>query len=262
MTTLLSKLGKVTAVIGGQWGDEGKGKLVDIIAEEYDIIARGTGGANAGHTVYVPDPDGGKAKKFIFHLLPSGALHDDPVCVIGNGVVHFPTLLEEIDVLNEAGIKTKDRILLSDRAHILFDYHKVIDGLQEDSKGEKKVGTTKRGIGPCYADKISRRGIRACDFLVQEDFETKLRATVAKLQSMYDFEYDVEKDIEYFRSIRDRIVPMIKDTFEYLHTENLSFSKEQTDLCSTSITELIHSSQAQTQWLADLEPEPEFQTAT
>ncbi|PIP66709.1 adenylosuccinate synthase, partial [Candidatus Peregrinibacteria bacterium CG22_combo_CG10-13_8_21_14_all_44_10] len=130
--TLLSKLGKVTAVIGGQWGDEGKGKLVDIIAAEYDIIARATGGANAGHTVYVPDPNGGDAKKYVFHLLPSGALHENTVCVIGNGVVvHIPTLLEEISVLESAGINTKGRIFISDRAHLLFGYHMEIDGIQE-----------------------------------------------------------------------------------------------------------------------------------
>ncbi len=215
---LLSKLGKATAVLGGQWGDEGKGKLVDIVAAEYDIIARATGGANAGHTVYVPDPNGGEAKKYIFHLLPSGALHDDPICVIGNGVVvHIPTLFEEIKVLEDAGIKTAGRILISDRAHMLFGYHIEIDGIQENRKGDKKVGTTKRGIGPCYADKISRRGVRGCDFLDQEAFEMKLRSNIDVLTKMYGFEYDIEKEIEYYRSVRDKLEPMVIDTFQYLH---------------------------------------------
>jgi len=216
--SLLSKLGKATAVLGGQWGDEGKGKLVDIIAAEYDIIARATGGANAGHTVYVPDPNGGDAKKYIFHLLPSGALHKDSICVIGNGVVvHIPTLLEEIEILESAGISTKGRILISDRAHILFGYHIEIDGIQEGRKGDEKVGTTKRGIGPCYADKISRRGVRCCDFLDQEAFEAKLRANIEVLTKMYGFEYNIEKEIEYYRGVRSKIEPMIIDTFQYLH---------------------------------------------
>ncbi len=212
----MQKLGKVTAVLGGQWGDEGKGKLVDIIAAEYDIIARGTGGANAGHTVYVPGPEG--SKKFIFHLLPSGALHDHPTCVIGNGVVvHIPTLIEEIEVLQAADVKTDGRILISDRAHMLFDYHKEIDGVQESQKGDKQVGTTKRGIGPCYTDKISRKGIRFCDFLKQDVFEEKLRVNAKAAVEVYGFEYDVEKEIAYYREIRERIVPMVKDTFVYLH---------------------------------------------
>lgn len=216
--TLLSKLGKVTAVIGGQWGDEGKGKLVDIIAAEYDIIARATGGANAGHTVYVPDPNGGEAKKYVFHLLPSGALHEDTVCVIGNGVVvHIPTLLEEIAVLESAGISTKGRIFISDRAHLLFGYHIEIDGIQESSKGDKQVGTTKRGIGPCYTDKISRRGIRGCDFLDQEVFEMKLRANIEVLTKMYGFTYDIDAEIKEYNGVRSTVEPMIIDTFRYLH---------------------------------------------
>jgi len=216
--TLLSKLGKVTAVIGGQWGDEGKGKLVDIIAAEYDIIARATGGANAGHTVYVPDPNGGDAKKYVFHLLPSGALHENTVCVIGNGVVvHIPTLLEEISVLESAGINTKGRIFISDRAHLRFGYHMEIDGIQESSKGDKQVGTTKRGIGPCYADKISRRGIRGCDFLDQEVFEMKLRANIEVLTKMYGFTYDIDAEIQQYKGVRSTVEPMIIDTFMYLH---------------------------------------------
>ncbi len=166
MASIKDRLGKVSAVLGAQWGDEGKGKLVDIMAEEYDIIVRATGGANAGHTVYVQD------KKYIFHLLPSGALHKHTVCVIGNGcVVHLPTLLEELDILEKSGVSIDSRIFISDRVHLLFDYHIAIDGAQEAQKGESKIGTTKRGIGPCYNDKISRKGIRGCDFLNQEVLE-------------------------------------------------------------------------------------------
>lgn len=208
MKNTKKKLGNVTAIIGGQWGDEGKGKLVDIIAPEYDIIARGTGGANAGHTVNVGD------EKYTFHLLPSGILHENCTCVIGNGVVvHLPTLLEEIDLLKEKGIDVEERVLISDRAHMLFDYHKVIDSMQEESKGADKVGTTKRGIGPCYAHKIARYGIRMSDFSDKGAFETKLRTISEKLP----FDYDTEKDVEYYSKNRERIEAMITDTFVYLH---------------------------------------------
>ena len=201
MTNFQKKLGKITAIIGAQWGDEGKGKLVDLASPDYDIIARATGGANAGHTVYVGD------KKYIFHLLPSGALHEKCTCVIGNGVVvHLPTLLEEIDILKDAGVKTKERFLISDRAHLLFEKHKELDGKQEAEKGSNKVGTTKRGIGPCYMDKMARIGMRACDFLDQEVFETKLRTSGAN-----------DEEIEYYREKRSIVEPMITDTFVYLH---------------------------------------------
>lgn len=202
MTNFQQKLGRIAAIIGGQWGDEGKGKLVDLASPEYDIVARATGGANAGHTVYVGD------KKYIFHLLPSGALHEKCTCVIGNGVVvHLPTILKEINILKEAGIKTKGRFLISDRAHLLFERHKELDGKQESEKGANKVGTTKRGIGPCYMDKMARTGIRACDFLDQDVFEGKLRATGG----------DVEEEIKYYRENRAQIEGMITDTFVYLH---------------------------------------------
>jgi len=212
MTSIKDRLGKVSAVLGAQWGDEGKGKLVDVMAEEYDIIARATGGANAGHTVYVKD------KKYVFHLLPSGALHKHAVCVIGNGcVVHLPTLLEELDVLENGGIPIDERIFISDRVHLLFDYHIAIDGAQEAQKGDSKIGTTKRGIGPCYNDKISRKGIRGCDFLNQEVFEKKLKDSAEHASKQYGFDYDVEKEISYYRTVRSRIQPMIIDSFEYLH---------------------------------------------
>jgi len=153
---LSKKLGQVIFVAGTQWGDEGKGKLVDIMSQKYDIIARAAGGANAGHTICVNKD--GKSEKFIFHLLPSGVLHEGKICIIGNGcVIHIPTLLDEIHELREKGIDVMHQLLISDRAHIIFDYHKEIDEIQEDRKGDKKVGTTKRGIGPAYTDKIGRR---------------------------------------------------------------------------------------------------------
>ncbi|MFH1188012.1 MAG: adenylosuccinate synthetase, partial [bacterium] len=128
---LTQKLGQVIYVAGTQWGDEGKGKLVDILSGEYDIIARSAGGANAGHTICVEK--NGKTEKFVFHLLPSGILHDDKICLIGNGtVIHIPTLLEEIENLKKQGIEIADKLKISDRAHLIFEYHKIIDGLEED----------------------------------------------------------------------------------------------------------------------------------
>ena len=149
----------LSIILGAQWGDEGKGKLVDILSADFDIVARATGGANAGHTVYVQE--NGETKKFVFHLLPSGILYPHVTCVVGNGVVlHIETMFEELENLKAAGYDVEDRLKISDRVAILFDYHKLMDGAQEDSKGMKKVGTTRRGIGPAYSDKINRRGLR------------------------------------------------------------------------------------------------------
>ncbi len=215
---LVQTYGNVSVILGGQWGDEGKGKLIDIMAEQYDIVARATGGANAGHTVYIPDPDNKeKTKKFIFHLMPSGVLYPDVIGVVGNGVVvHIPTLFEEIEFLKKNGIDITGRLFISDRAHLLFDYHKVIDGIQEEMKGKKKVGTTKRGIGPAYTDKIRRNGIRAHRLLDFERFDQDFRTNVTMLQKMYGFEYDVQKEIDYYREKMADIKPLIIDTYNYL----------------------------------------------
>ena len=140
MNTLVSKYGSVAAIIGGQWGDEGKGKLTDIMAEEYDLVVRATGGANAGHTVYIPDPENeGKNKKFVFHLMPSGILYPNVTGVIGNGVViHMQTLFEEMKQLKENNVNIDNRLFISKRAHLVFEYHKIIDGLQEERKGKER----------------------------------------------------------------------------------------------------------------------------
>lgn len=207
MTQITQKLGQVTAVVGAQWGDEGKGKLVDILAKSYDIVARATGGANAGHTIYLGD------KKFVFHLVPAGMLHEGKVCVMGNGmVVHLPTLLEEIDILLKAGIKVDGRLFLSDRAHLVFEYHKLIDKLQEELKGGAKVGTTGRGIGPAYSDKTSRIGIRAGELLNFAEFEKHFRQAVGMLQKMYGFTYDIDAELKQIKAILPRILPLITDS--------------------------------------------------
>lgn len=158
-----------TVIVGAQWGDEGKGKIIDILSEKADYIVRYQGGSNAGHTVVVAD------KEYVFHLIPSGILHERKVCCIGNGVVVDPAvLLKEIDGLATAGIRIGGRLKLSSLAHVILPYHKVLDELRE-LKRTNKIGTTKRGIGPCYADKINRCGIRIIDLLNPRAFKDKLK---------------------------------------------------------------------------------------
>lgn len=223
MTNQISKkCGNVAVVLGGQWGDEGKGKLIDIMSEEYDIVGRAAGGANAGHTVYIRDPEHeGESKKFIFHLMPSGMLYPHVQGVIGNGcVVHLPTLIEEIEFLKANGIDVNGRLFISDRAHLLFEYHKIIDGLQEEAKGAGQVGTTKRGIGPAYGDKVSRIGIRAGELKDFPAFEQKIRSNVETLRTMYKFDFNTEAEISYYKSILPLIEPMITDTGLLLNKAN------------------------------------------
>lgn len=156
-------------VVGTQWGDEGKGKIIDVLADRADYVVRFQGGNNAGHTVVV------NGEKFILHLLPSGMLHGNGKCIIGPGVVVDPkVLLKELDTLEAKGAKI-DHLFISDRAHIIMPYHVRIDELNEEASGANKIGTTKRGIGPCYADKINRIGIRAVDFLNMDIFAEKLK---------------------------------------------------------------------------------------
>jgi adenylosuccinate synthase len=148
------------AVLGAQWGDEGKGKIVDMLTPHFSAVARYQGGHNAGHTVYV------KGKKFVLHLIPSGILHDGVTCIIGNGVVVDPqALFKEVDELGRMGVAVDGRLLISEKAHVILPYHRELDVLSEARRGERKIGTTSRGIGPAYEDKIGRRGIRISDLL-------------------------------------------------------------------------------------------------
>lgn len=200
-----------TVILGAQWGDEGKGKLVDIMSANFDIVTRATGGANAGHTVYVKTEN--ETKKFVFHLLPSGLLYPHIQCVIGNGLVlSVPSMFEEIEELKTKGYDVEARVKISDRVALLFDYHKLIDGAQEDSKGTAKVGTTRRGIGPSYADKINRRGLRLCDLAHWDSFVEKYKANVAWHQKVYGFEYDMETELKYYETIRTRLLAMMVDS--------------------------------------------------
>ena len=158
----------VTVLVGSQWGDEGKGKIVDILSEKYDYVTRFQGGANAGHTVEIGE------KKYILHLIPSGILRKEVKCVIGNGVVIDPkALLEEIKLLEENDISVKGRLFISHNAHLIMPYHKLLDSINES--GKNKIGTTGRGIGPCYIDKFARKGIRIVDLLNKDVLEEKIR---------------------------------------------------------------------------------------
>jgi adenylosuccinate synthase len=161
------------AVLGAQWGDEGKGKIVDLLTPHFSIVARYQGGHNAGHTVYV------SGRKFVLHLIPSGILHEGVTCVIGNGVVVDPqALFKEIDELAGLGIDVGDRLLISDKAHLILPYHRELDILSEARRGERKIGTTSRGIGPAYEDKIGRRGVRVCDLADRQALADEVRENV------------------------------------------------------------------------------------
>jgi adenylosuccinate synthase len=160
-------------VLGAQFGDEGKGKIVDLMTPRFSWVARYQGGHNAGHTVYV------SGKKFVLHLIPSGILHDGVMCVIGNGVVVDPqALFKEIEELAQLGIDVGDRLLISDKAHLILPYHRELDVLSEARRGERKIGTTSRGIGPAYEDKIGRRGIRVCDLVDTQALADEVRENV------------------------------------------------------------------------------------
>jgi adenylosuccinate synthase len=161
------------AVLGAQWGDEGKGKIVDLLTPNFSIVARYQGGHNAGHTVYA------NGRKFVLRLLPSGILHQGVTCIIGNGVVIDPqALFAEIDEIEGAGIPVGDRLVISDKAHLILPYHRELDLLSEARRGERKIGTTSRGIGPAYEDKIARRGVRVGDLANPDSLAEAIRHNV------------------------------------------------------------------------------------
>lgn len=178
----------VDVILGCQWGDEGKGKIVDYLSEQYDIIARFQGGANAGHTIIVNN------EKFVFHLIPSGILHKGKICVIGNGVVLDPiTLLEEIAQLKEKGISIEQRLWVSQHAHVIMPYHRILDAVREYQRGKEKIGTTVRGIGPCYEDKASRAGILVQDLLDKEVLSKKLQHQIKEKALLIQNVYGIDK---------------------------------------------------------------------
>lgn len=205
----------VTVLVGSQWGDEGKGKIVDILSEKVDIVARYQGGANAGHTVEIGD------KQFILHLIPSGILREDVICVIGNGVVIDPSaLLQEIELLEKNNIKVNGRLFISHNAHLIMPYHKLLDSISES--GENKIGTTGRGIGPCYIDKYARKGIRIVDLLNKKVLEEKIRINLKEknnlLKKVYNHdELDVEAIIKEYQEFDKTIDKYVKDIPSFLN---------------------------------------------
>jgi adenylosuccinate synthase len=202
----------VTAVVGAQWGDEGKGKIVDILSAGMNYVVRYQGGANAGHTINLQN------RQYILHLVPSGILHPQSVCVIGNGVVIDPqALMNEIRFLEEKGIGIKGRLYISDRAHILFPFHKHLDQLNE-SRGEAyRIGTTGRGIGPAYVDKYNRSGIRIIELVNKDEYLKKIHARLEEVNALLEKIYDqpplkiAESEKQYLK-YREFILPFITDT--------------------------------------------------
>lgn len=207
-------------VLGAQWGDEGKGKMTDYLAEEAEVVVRFQGGNNAGHTVVVGE------KEYKLHLIPSGILYDNKLNVIGNGVVVDPkALFKEIGYLEEQGVKvTPEKLIISDRAHVIMPYHKILDKLKEKARGKNDIGTTGKGIGPCYTDKIERCGIRICDLLHGDIFEEKLREYMtmknAYITKIYGGEaLDVERILKEYNEYAERIRPFVCDTSVKVYNE-------------------------------------------
>ncbi len=205
----------IDVLLGLQWGDEGKGKIVDVLAPNYDIVARFQGGPNAGHTIYI------EGKKQVLHLVPSGIFHQDCICIIGNGVVIDPVVFrKEIEALEAAGIEVRSRLMISQRAHVILPSHKLLDAASEKAKGEKKIGSTLRGIGPTYMDKTGRNGMRVGD-LLSPNFQERYDNLVAKhkgLLGMYDFEYDLaSNELDFFEALDFmRTMPIINSE-QYLN---------------------------------------------
>eukprot|EP00232_Nephroselmis_pyriformis_P028877 CAMPEP_0182857330 /NCGR_PEP_ID=MMETSP0034_2-20130328/2985_1 /TAXON_ID=156128 /ORGANISM="Nephroselmis pyriformis, Strain CCMP717" /LENGTH=510 /DNA_ID=CAMNT_0024988563 /DNA_START=174 /DNA_END=1703 /DNA_ORIENTATION=- len=208
--------GQVCAILGSQWGDEGKGKLVDVLAQKFDVVARGQGGANAGHTIY--DLDG---NKYALHLIPSGILNPKAQCLVGNGVVvNLPGLFSEIDELEKKGVSCDGRLVISDRAHLLFDFHKEVDGLREAELAGKMIGTTKRGIGPAYSNKTTRNGARVGDLKDKALMKEKIGKLVdefTKRFSAQGFTWDAEAEAELYEKLYERLAPFIGDTIDLVN---------------------------------------------
>jgi len=204
-------------ILGAQWGDEGKGKVVDLFSEKFSVVARYQGGHNAGHTVFIGE------RKFILKLIPSGILRPGVEAVIGNGVVLDPgALLDEMETLERAGIDVRRQLKISNRAHVIFPFHRIVEKMSEGRQDRVPIGTTSRGIGPCYEDKIGRRGIRVADLYERESFcamysalaeDKQLLAQTFHIQETIDYEQIRDQYLEF----ADRIRPMVCDTAQLLH---------------------------------------------
>jgi len=206
-----------TILVGAQWGDEGKGKIIDVLTEQADVVVRTQGGNNAGHTVFI------KGRKYVLHLIPSGILRPNKMCVIGNGVVVDPvSLVGEIDGLVKLGVKvTPKQLALSETAHLVFPYHRELDAQREVRKGRNKIGTTKRGIGPAYGDKAARVGLRVIDLINGERFEEKLRFRIREnnevLKAFGAKQLSFKEVHAAYRKAGDRLKPFVANTVVLLH---------------------------------------------
>ncbi len=209
-------MGQVTVLVGAQWGDEGKGKVIDILTEKVDYVVRYQGGDNAGHTVVIGED------KYVLHLIPSGILRENKVCVIGHGVVINPkALIDEMELLKAKGISCEKRLKISDKAHVIFPYHWKVDEFREVRK-KGRIGTTKKGIGPCYADKVARVGIRMADLFDKEYFRERLEDNIAEknamLKSLYDYEgFSAEEMFEEYVKYADYLKDYVCDTTKLLN---------------------------------------------
>ncbi|HOY59059.1 MAG TPA: adenylosuccinate synthase [Verrucomicrobiota bacterium] len=220
-----------TILIGAQWGDEGKGKIIDVLTEEADIVVRTQGGNNAGHTVFIG------AQKYVLHLIPSGILRPRKTCVIANGVVVDPiALVEEIDGLKKLGVKAANNLFISETAHVVLPYHRDIDAQREVRKGQQKIGTTKRGIGPAYADKMARTGLRMIDLIDPDRFEALLRDRLKEnnevLKALGAKPLSFKSVHASYRAAGDRLRPYVTNTVVMLNEairrgQNLLFEGAQ-----------------------------------
>ena len=210
---------KNLAIVGLQYGDEGKGKIVDILSERFDVVARYQGGHNAGHTVII----GGR--RHVLHLVPSGIFHPKTKCVIGSGVVLDPlALIEETQAIEKTGAEVRDRLYVSNRCHIILPYHRVQEAAIELQLGERKIGTTSRGIGPAYEDKMGRRGLRMCDLMDHATLREKIRHRVEDKNLLlkalnYPQIIDPEPICDSYASFADQIRPFVVDTAQYLNDQ-------------------------------------------
>jgi adenylosuccinate synthase len=205
-----------TILVGAQWGDEGKGKIIDVLTEDADIVVRTQGGNNAGHTVFIGE------KKYVLHLIPSGILRKRKKCVIGNGVVVDPiSLVGEIEGLRKLNIKVNGNLFLSETAHLVFPYHRELDEQREILKGKNKIGTTKRGIGPAYGDKAARTGVRVIDLIHPERFKEKLKFKIKEnneiLKAFGARELSFKKVHDAYREAGDYLAPFVANTVVLLH---------------------------------------------
>lgn len=205
----------INLVIGSQWGDEGKGKVVDILSKDADYVVRFHGGNNAGHTVIIGD------KKFAFHLIPSGIINKNTIGVIANGVIIDPeVLLSEIEILKKEGIDVFKKLVISPRCHLILPYHKQLDEAYENARGKNKLGTTKRGIGPTYSDKVSYNGIRLYELINWEifkekfEFQAKIKNKILKLFKTPTI--NIQKSLKGFKKYREKLLPYVKDTYVIL----------------------------------------------